>query len=49
MTSKLNQIATVVVDGRRFTGKVYHIRPNGWLCVQTSSGHVASGPEVTNA
>jgi len=41
-------IATVVVDGRLFTGRVYHVRENGWPCVETPTGHVASGPEVSS-
>ena len=38
--------ATVEVSGQRFTGSVYHVRENGWLCVETESGHIASGPEI---
>jgi hypothetical protein len=37
---------TVMVDGERITGTAYHVRENGWPCVQTSGGRVASGPEV---
>ena len=47
MTDRIGSIATVEVDGRRFTGRVYHVnRYVGWPCVQCADGHVASGPEV---
>jgi hypothetical protein len=37
--------ATVIVDNRRVhTGVVYRVRANGWPCVQTSAGVIASGP-----
>ena len=39
--------ATVCVDGYHYTGRIYHVRDNGWPCIETASGHVASGPEVT--
>ncbi len=42
----MNRIATVLIDGETITGKVYSVRENGWPCVETSSGRVASGPEV---
>lgn len=35
---------TVIVDGNEITGKVYYIRDNGWACVETESGRIASGP-----
>jgi hypothetical protein len=37
---------SVLVDGSVFTGTVYDVRENGWACVETYSGHVASGPVV---
>lgn len=39
------RVATVNVDGRLFTGRVYHVRENGWPCIETDNGHIASGPE----
>lgn len=41
---KVGDTATVVVDGKVFTGTIYHVRENGWPCIETSTGHVASGP-----
>lgn len=38
--------ATVVVDGNFITGRVYHVRDNGWKCVETDSGRCASGPDM---
>jgi hypothetical protein len=39
--------ATVIVDDRRIhTGTVYHVRANGWPCIQTAAGVIASGPMV---
>ncbi len=38
------QHATVVVDGQTITGTIYNVRENGWPCVETASGRVASGP-----
>jgi hypothetical protein len=43
-----DRIATVVVDGRLFTGRVYNVRDNGWPCVETPGGTFASGPEVSS-
>jgi hypothetical protein len=40
------QRATVNVDGERITGRVYHVRENGWPCVETEAGRIASGPAV---
>jgi hypothetical protein len=42
---RIGRVETVVVDGRAFTGVVYHVRTNGWACIETL-GHVhyASGP-----
>jgi hypothetical protein len=38
-------IATVIVDDHRIhTGTVYHVRANGWPCIQTTAGVIASGP-----
>jgi hypothetical protein len=38
--------ATVAVDGRLITGEIYHVRSNGWPCVQSRTGRIASGPVV---
>jgi hypothetical protein len=55
---KIGDIATVNVEsdslfnlgsGRLVTGRVYHVRANGWPCVETPSGRCASGPCVTTA
>lgn len=40
----IGDTATVMVDGAEITGTVYNVRANGWPCVETSSGRVASGP-----
>jgi len=45
----LGDVATVIVDGNSFTGTVYHVRENGWPCVECPDGHIASGPAVQNA
>ena len=37
---------SVLVDGSVFTGTVYNVRDNGWPCVETYSGHIASGPAI---
>jgi len=37
--------ASVVVDGKLYTGRIYHVRENGWACVECPNGHVASGPD----
>jgi len=44
-SERIGTVETVVVDGREFTGTVYHVRRNGWACIETL-GHVhhASGP-----
>jgi hypothetical protein len=42
---RIGKIETVVVNGRTFTGCVYHIRANGWACIETHDHvHCASGP-----
>ena len=33
---RIGDIVTVDVDGTFFTGKVYHVRENGWPCVEGS-------------
>lgn len=44
---RIGQTATVEVDGEHITGEIYHVRENGWPCVQQGSGgRVASGPEA---
>lgn len=43
--AKIGSVATVVVDGHSITGRVYNIRENGWPCIETPSGRIASGPE----
>lgn len=40
----IGDTTTVLVDGNRITGTVYHIRENGWPCVKSSTGRIASGP-----
>ena len=45
-TIKIGDTASVLVDGQVFVGTVYHVRDNGWACVETDTGHVASGPEA---
>jgi hypothetical protein len=40
------QHATVLVDGEEITGTVYNVRDNGWPCVETPDGRVASGPRL---
>lgn len=35
---------SVMVDGELITGTVYHVRNNGWACVETHTGRMASGP-----
>jgi hypothetical protein len=42
----IGKTATVLVDGEEITGTVYNVRDNGWYCVGTEAGRVASGPEV---
>lgn len=42
----IGDVATVKVDGQTFTGRVYHVRENGWPCVECSDGRIASGPAV---
>jgi hypothetical protein len=42
---KIGDTATVYVNGEAITGRVYNVRDNGWACVQTQSGRVASGPD----
>ena len=37
---------TVMVDGNLITGRVYYVRANGWLSVESAAGRIASGPEV---
>ena len=44
---RLNKIETVEAGGRTFTGPVFHVRPNGWACVETLDGYIASGPAPT--
>lgn len=47
----MNRVGTtesVYVDGAVITGDVYHVRENGWACVKTDSGRIASGPSPTN-
>ncbi len=43
---EVGDIATVNVDGQCITGRVYHLRENGWPCVQSDAGRIASGPLV---
>jgi hypothetical protein len=45
---KQHPTATVLVDGEEITGTVYNVRDNGWPCVQTPEGRIASGPKVAN-
>ena len=42
--SRIGDTATVYVDGQAITGTIYYVRDNGWPCVQSASGQVASGP-----
>ena len=42
---RIGKTETVVVNHREFSGHVYHVRLNGWACVESHDGrHVASGP-----
>ena len=43
-TPKIGGTATVEADGQLITGTIYHVRENGWPCVEASDGHIASGP-----
>jgi hypothetical protein len=43
-TPKIGGSATVQADGVLVTGRIYHIRENGWPCVESVDGHIASGP-----
>jgi hypothetical protein len=47
MNYQIGDTATVWVDGCTYTGIVYHVRENGWACVKTDAGIVASGPAPT--
>jgi hypothetical protein len=50
MTDRVGTIATVYADtDEPITGTVYHVRENGWPCVQTDAGRIASGPETLAA
>ena len=46
---QLGQTATVIVDGEPITGTVIWIRSNGWVTVETPTGHIAGGPVLTGA
>jgi hypothetical protein len=48
MTSRIGTTATVYADNpdEPITGIVYHVRENGWPCVETPAGRIASGPET---
>jgi hypothetical protein len=41
---RLGRVESVVVDGQEFTGRVYHVRRNGWACIEANDRHIASGP-----
>jgi hypothetical protein len=43
-TPQVGGTATVEADGQLITGRIYHVRENGWPCVKSDDGHVASGP-----
>ena len=45
MSDRIGKTETVVVRGREFRGIVYHVRANGWACIETEGHvHIASGP-----
>jgi hypothetical protein len=46
MNRIIGTIATVLVDDEEITGTVYNVRDNGWNCVETPEGRIASGPDV---
>lgn len=49
---RIGTIETVEVDDQRFTGRVYHVRSNGWACIEEEKGehiHIASGPAPREA
>lgn len=41
---KIGDTVTVRADTGTHTGRIYHIRENGWPCVETPEGVIASGP-----
>jgi hypothetical protein len=40
----MTETATILVGGEEITGTVYNVRDNGWNCVETPEGRIASGP-----
>lgn len=48
--TNVGDTATVnLMNEEAVTGRVYHIRENGWLCVVTEKGRHSSGPEIIKA
>lgn len=44
---RVGTLETVMVTGAiPVCGTVYHVRDNGWACVETDTGRVASGPST---
>lgn len=43
---RIGKLETVMVDGKPIVGTVYHVRDNGWACVESDSGRIASGPST---
>lgn len=45
--SRVGTIETVMLSGAKpVCGTVYWIRDNGWACVETDQGRIASGPST---
>lgn len=45
MTMKLGDIATIIVSGDTFTGRVYYLGDTpGWATIETERGAIARGP-----
>lgn len=43
---RIGRTESVEVDGRTYSGIVYHVRRNGWACIEDPATHtaIASGP-----